>query len=317
MDNILNILCPCHLIINRAGVIEHVAPTMQKILQGETARLQHVLDLFSIKPRSGHLRGCSMFELDGQKFHLSLRRFLDLRWNGVVLRLQDRDKAIIPISFGMALKETAECFELTHADFGPSELAVDMLCLLEAQSAVRAASRAVTQRIEGAKKNAEIAALTDPLTGLGNRRSLIERLASFARQNISFGIIQLDLDHFKTVNDQLGHPVGDRVLVELSNILRQEIRAHDVAVRLGGDEFILLITGTNDPTELLGLAERLLARLKPPLTIQTHKVQLGLSMGGRIVEAAERWSMIDILQAVDQALYHSKRRGKGRFTFCS
>jgi diguanylate cyclase (GGDEF)-like protein len=202
-----------------------------------------------------------MFELDGQKFHLSLRRFLDLRWNGVVLRLQDRDKAIIPISFGMAL--------------------------------------------------------TDPLTGLGNRRSLIESLASFARQNISFGIIQLDLDHFKTVNDQLGHPVGDRVLVELSNILRQEIRAHDVAVRLGGDEFILLITGTNDPTELLGLAERLLARLKPPLTIQTHKVQLGLSMGGRIVEAAERWSMIDILQAVDQALYHSKRRGKGRFTFCS
>jgi GGDEF domain-containing protein len=86
---------------------------------------------------------------------------------------------------------------------------------------------------------------------------------------------------------------------------------------LGGDEFILLITGTNDPTELLGLAERLLARLKPPLIIQTHKVQLGLSMGGRIVEAAERWSMIDILQAVDQALYHSKRRGKGRFTFCS
>ena len=85
MDNILNILCPCHLIINRAGVIEHVAPTMQKILQGETARLQHVLDLFSIKLRSGHLRGCSMFELDGQKFHLSLRRFLDLRWNGVVL----------------------------------------------------------------------------------------------------------------------------------------------------------------------------------------------------------------------------------------
>ena len=86
----------------------------------------------------------------------------------------------------MALKETAECFELTHADFGPSELAVDMLCLLEAQSAVRAASRAVTQRVEGANKNTEIAALTDPLTGLGNRRSLIESLVSFTRQNISF-----------------------------------------------------------------------------------------------------------------------------------
>ncbi|MED7678019.1 diguanylate cyclase [Rhodobacteraceae bacterium IMCC15231] len=71
------------------------------------------------------------------------------------------------------------------------------------------------------------------MTDLGNRWSLIESLAIFARQNISFGIIQLDLDHFKTVNDHLGHPVGDRVLVELSNILRQEIRAHDVAVRLG------------------------------------------------------------------------------------
>ena len=103
-----------------------------------------------------------------------------------MLRLQDRDRAIIPTPFGMALKETAECFELTHADFCPSELAVDMLCLLEAQSAVRAASHAVTQRVEGAKKNAEIAALTDPLTGLGNRRSLIESLVSFARQNISF-----------------------------------------------------------------------------------------------------------------------------------
>ena len=132
-----------------------------------------------------------------------------------------------------------------------------------------------------------------------------------------FGIIQLDLNHFKTVNDQLGHPDGARALVKLSNILRQEIRVHDVVVRLGGDEFILLITGMNDPIELLGLAERLLARLKPPLTLQTHKVQLGLSMGGRIVEAAERWSMIDILQVVDKALYHSKRRGKGRFTFYS
>ena len=164
-------------------------------------------------------------------------------------------------------KGTAECFELTHADLGPSELAVDMLCFLEAQSAVRAASRAVTQCIEGAKKNAENAALTDPLTGLGNRRSLIESLAIFARQNISFGIIQLYLDHFKTVNDQLEDLVGDRVLVELSNILCQEIRAHDVAVRLGGDEFILLVTGTNDPTELLGLAALLLARLKLPLII--------------------------------------------------
>ena len=101
-------------------MIEHVAPTMDKILQGETARPQHVLDLFSIRPSSGQLRVCSMFELDGQKFHLSLRRFLDLRWNGAVLRLQDRDRAIIPTPFGMALKETAEFFELTHADFGPS-----------------------------------------------------------------------------------------------------------------------------------------------------------------------------------------------------
>ncbi len=84
----------------------------------------------------------------------------------------------------MALKETAECFELTHTDFGPLDLAIDMLSLLEAQSAVRAASRAVTQRIEGAKKNAELAALTDPLTGFGNRRSLIESLTSFACQNI-------------------------------------------------------------------------------------------------------------------------------------
>ncbi|MDB3948994.1 hypothetical protein N9370_04470 [Paracoccaceae bacterium] len=167
MDNILNILCPCHLIINRAGVIEHVAPKMQKVLQGETARLQHVLDLFSIKPRSGHLRGCSMFELDGQKFHLSLRRFLDLRWNGVVLGLQDRDKAITPISFGMALKETAECFELTHADFGPSELALDMLFLLEAQFAVRAASRAVTQRIEGGKEKCRNCSSDRSFNGFG------------------------------------------------------------------------------------------------------------------------------------------------------
>ena len=139
---------------------------------------------------------------------------------------------------------------------------------------------------------------------MGNHRSLIESSASFARQNISFGIIQLDLDHFKTVNDQLGHPVGDQVLVELSKILRQEIRAHDVAVRLGGDEFVLLITGTNDPNELSGLAERLLTRFKLPFSIQS-------------VEAAECWSMMDILQAVDQALYHSKRRGKGRFTLCN
>jgi diguanylate cyclase (GGDEF)-like protein len=140
----------------------------------------------------------------------------------------------------------------------------------------------------------------DALTGLPNRTLFNERLES-ARV-----AILIDLDDFKAVNDTLGHPVGDGLLIEVGRRLRAAVRPGDLVARLGGDEFAVLLTDTGCD----GMAERILAELASPVPTHGHLLTVTASVG-----VAERLAEDDaqaLLRHADIAMYAAKQRGKGR-----
>lgn len=166
-------------------------------------------------------------------------------------------------------------------------------------------------RLKEGYLEARLDAHTDFLTGLRNRRYLeliLEReLFRVARYGRPLSLIILDLDGFKAVNDTHGHEVGDRVLKALARCLEEHLRQSDRAVRLGGEEFAVLLPETGLP-QALRLAERLrqaVAALKvPPVE------RLSASFG--VAQASPTDSPFSLLKRADEALYRAKRAGKNR-----
>ena len=157
-------------------------------------------------------------------------------------------------------------------------------------------------------------AATDPLTSLPNRRSFMAELertiAEPKRPDDRPGaLLMLDIDHFKRVNDTYGHPVGDRVLKHLADVITKVLRREDIAGRLGGEEFAVLLHGTTNESAF-GLAERLRrAVCNSPLDCESGLIQITVSIGLAVFDgtSAER-----MLACADQALYEAKEGGRNR-----
>jgi diguanylate cyclase (GGDEF)-like protein/PAS domain S-box-containing protein len=154
------------------------------------------------------------------------------------------------------------------------------------------------------------AAVEDPLTGLGNRRALAEHLTEAQRRRARggggcIGLLYLDLDDFKSINDTYGHDVGDRVLIEAGQRLLAATRDVDAVCRIGGDEFVVLCAPIDGPHGLRDLVRRLAAT--PPLTVlvQGVPVMLSESIGSIMVEPGE--GLDAVLRRADAAMYRAKR----------
>ena len=181
----------------------------------------------------------------------------------------------------------------------------------------------VTQARETHRRLAYLAHF-DSLTGLANRLELRERLAaamdaaaaaaSAAAVPARTALVCLDLDHFKSINDTLGHAAGDAVLAEIGRRLHSCLRQGDLAARLGGDEFALVISEVQGDDELCALARRLVQVLCQPFEVAGRQVPLGASIG--IAVAPEHGRSLDELMGnADLALYAAKEAGRGRFEF--
>jgi len=151
-------------------------------------------------------------------------------------------------------------------------------------------------------------ALTDPLTGLANRRWLLDRmgheLVRADRGGTPATVLFIDLDGFKLINDSLGHDIGDQLLVAVAERLRGAIRDGDVCARLGGDEFAVLLTGPSEPT---GVAQRIIDVVGRRFQIGEHEVFVSVSVG----IATGREEAETLLRQADVAMYHAKRSGAG------
>jgi diguanylate cyclase (GGDEF)-like protein/PAS domain S-box-containing protein len=158
--------------------------------------------------------------------------------------------------------------------------------------------------------------LHDALTQLPNRNFLLQRLdlalRRARRQRGQFAVLFLDLDHFKVINDSLGHLAGDEVLMVVAEKLRSLIRASDLAARLGGDEFVLLLEDIDTLQEPVRIAERLLQELQEPLAVSGRNVFLNASVG--IVMGGNSYqNPSEPLRDADIAMYRAKAQGRGRY----
>jgi len=155
---------------------------------------------------------------------------------------------------------------------------------------------------------------SDPLTGLANRRAMMNYLAlaeqSFARNGRGFAVALIDLNSFKQVNDNLGHDIGDHLLVEVANRLKQSCAEEEIVGRLGGDEFLILIPGADSREQALERASAFLAGLATPARIDGHVLTPSASLG-IAVQALDGNGTEQLLKAADGALYKMKRGGKG------
>lgn len=157
----------------------------------------------------------------------------------------------------------------------------------------------------------------DPLTGLPNRTLLSDRVLEVIQAQSttegSAALLFLDLDHFKNINDSLGHRVGDRVLIALARRLELQLRPQDMVARMGGDEFVVLATGLQH-TQIQALAQTLLDSTAAPFQIDGHELTISLSIG--IATYPQDGDSFDTLyQRADAAMYRAKQAGRNCYSF--
>ncbi len=154
-------------------------------------------------------------------------------------------------------------------------------------------------------------ARTDPLTGLLNRRGFdvhaVREFAHVGRDGAPIALVTLDIDHFKQVNDEWGHIVGDRVLANLARVLASEARGIDVAARLGGEEFAVLMPGSDAAG-----AEALVERVRSRLVAGARPDLPAVRISAGVVSTSEPLDIQVMLESVDRALYAAKRGGRDR-----
>ncbi|WP_335342550.1 EAL and GGDEF domain-containing protein [Sedimenticola hydrogenitrophicus] len=158
----------------------------------------------------------------------------------------------------------------------------------------------------------------DVLTGLPNRALLLDRceraVARAKRERGRFALLFLDLDHFKHVNDSLGHPVGDELLQAVAQRLQQTLREQDTVARLGGDEFVILLEDIDSEENVRATAQKLLAAFARPFALREHTLTIGTSIGiGLYPDHGE--DVESLIKHADMALYQAKERGRGCFRF--
>lgn len=306
-------LLPLHARLDAGAVLRGLGPTLRK-LTGAAALGQPLASvLIPVHPaRVTAARDL----LQDAPLRLVLRGSVPTPFKGVAVPLADGG-VLVNLSFSYRLQEAVRDHRLSGSDFAPTDLANELLYLAEANAAILAAARRASDGLRGARAQALEQALTDPLTGLRNRRGLDRALDRLSRSGQPFGLIHIDLDHFKKINDTWGHPVGDQLLVEVAARLRQVVRDADAIARLGGDEFVVLLLGQSDPERVRAVAQRILQTLRQPVALPPPSPAISASLGVAVCDGAAPARIDDLLMAADRALYRSKEAGRGRVTLAS
>ncbi|WP_442792184.1 putative bifunctional diguanylate cyclase/phosphodiesterase [Micromonospora sp. NBC_01796] len=190
---------------------------------------------------------------------------------------------------------------------------------LDEQESIRRAGMVAREQAERALRESEARfrhqATHDPLTNLPNRALFTERLGAAVRRpdagDRRIGVCFIDLDRFKVVNDTLGHPVGDQLLVSVAERLRGQVGDHLVA-RLGGDEFVILVEDTTCTDDALKVADAALAAIGEPSVVDGHELTISASVG--VVERPVTGTTPDdVMRAADVTLHWAKASGRGRW----
>ncbi len=171
---------------------------------------------------------------------------------------------------------------------------------------------------EDSKKKLNELATYDSLTGLYNRRALEEladkMLLLADRRKIICAIVHLDIDNFKSINDSLGHGMGDEVLKETSSKLIGLLRGEDICGRIGGDEFAILLIGINNSENVRIVSQKIINAFKKPIHINNETILTSVSIGVSLSNFNRKNTYAELLQEADLAMYNSKKKGKSQYS---
>jgi diguanylate cyclase (GGDEF)-like protein len=308
-------LMPMHLLVQRSGKISHVGPTLARLSPDTALVGRNLFEVFAIRRPRGIATPESLLAHSGKRLQLQFKSPPCTQFKGVAVPIGG--DLLINLSFGISIVEAIRDHDLKSGDFAATDLAVEMLYLIEAKATILEEWRRLNTRLQSARVAAEEQAFTDTLTGLKNRRAMDHVLERLLSDGQSFGLIHLDLDYFKSVNDTFGHAAGDHVLQAAAQEMVKVTRAQDTLVRAGGDEFVLILPALVDRKHLVDLSERLIAQLQVPIPFGGHECQISGSAGITVSHGGGATSMAEMLEQADRALYASKNAGRGRATLFS
>ena len=311
----LDLLMPLHLRLAADGRIEGFGPTLAKLIPPAQLMGRNFFATFALKRPAGVLRMADLVAWAGQRLNLTYADADGPRgFRGLALPVGDGG-LLLNLSLGIGVTDAVRSFGLNVGDFSPTDLAIEMLYLVEAKNAVMAELDDLNLRLQEAKLRAERQALTDTLTGLNNRRALNAAIAAMIAGTLPFGLMHLDLDYFKQVNDRYGHAAGDHVLRAVALVLTDETRFGDTVARVGGDEFVLLLPGMTDEAALDQVAQRIIDRVTKPIRFEAVDCRISASVGVAMSVSYPHPDADQMSADADAALYSSKRGGRGRVEF--
>ncbi len=310
----LDQLMPMYLWLDPGGHIKAMGSTLGKLLGDAVPLGGGFLDHFVIRRPRNVETMADLSRLCGVRLHLHTCDRPETAFRGIAVPLGDAQGILVNLSFGIEAAAAVRRHALTSADFAPTDLTVEMLYLSEAKSAVMDELHDLNRRLQQAKTEAEEQALTDTLTGVGNRRAMDATMERLIQSRLPFGLMHLDLDYFKQVNDTMGHAAGDYVLQRVALVLRDEIRVGDAVARVGGDEFVLLFPGITQVERLALIAGRIIERLSHPIEYYGQPCRIAASVGMTLSVGYDRPEAERMLADADRALYASKSGGRARAT---
>jgi diguanylate cyclase (GGDEF)-like protein len=304
----------------RPGLLERLTKREGAVVSYENVSGVEVLGSLKWVPRAGW---AVLAEIPVDTAYEQVRRFRDLTLAIVAGLLL----AVTAIAYRLALLIVRPLERLTKgaAEVAEGDLAVDLPTatgevgdltyvfnhMVGRLRQSRQELDAVNETLRQQNEELERLSASDSLTGLSNRRILTQRLSEellrSQRQNHSFTVLMLDVDHFKKYNDAYGHPAGDEVLKKVANILRNCTRAGDCTARYGGEEFAVLLSGKGGDTALQ-LAERIRERVAAEEFVGGK-----VTISGGIAEFPHHGHTADaVISSADEALYEAKRGGRNR-----
>lgn len=223
--------------------------------------------------------------------------------------------------------ETLGVIELINAHNGDhfSQRELEILMNIADFSAIALSNSNAYRRLLSEIKRREIAELKlshdathDVLTGLPNRALLLREISRSIKvadkNNVGFGVMFLDLDNFKYVNDSIGHDAGDYVIKYVSSALQSIIRKDDIIARHGGDEFVIVVNNIKSRDDLTAFSEKILAILNKPIMIQGHEIPITASIGIGMYPK-DGGNSDELLRAADHAMYLSKKSGRNQYNY--